>query len=63
VQRRQTVDMSDDEEDTVLWSMTCNSCDNEWMQVTPADSTPAAEEIECPACASTMLDAEYAGRR
>ena len=24
---------------------------------------PAAEEIECPACASTMLDAEYAGRR
>ena len=55
--------MSDDEGDTVLWSMTCNSCDNEWMQITPADSDPAAEEIECPACASTMLDAEYAGRR
>jgi len=36
--------MSDDEEDTVLWSMTCNSCDNEWMQVTPADSTPAVHE-------------------
>ena len=61
--RCQAVAMSDDEEDTVLWSMTCNSCDNEWMQVTPADSDPAAEEIECPACASTMLDAEYAGRR
>jgi DNA-directed RNA polymerase subunit RPC12/RpoP len=54
--------MSDDEEDTVLWSMSCNSCDNEWMQVTPADSDPAAEEIECPACASSLLDAEYAGR-
>jgi hypothetical protein len=56
--------MSDgDEGDTVLWSMTCNSCDNEWMQTTPDDSDPAAEEIECPKCASTMLDAEYAGRQ
>ena len=55
--------MSDDEEDTVLWSMTCNSCDNEWMQTTPDDSDPGAEEIECPKCASTMLDAEYAGRQ
>jgi DNA-directed RNA polymerase subunit RPC12/RpoP len=52
-----------DDEDLVMWSMTCNSCDNEWMQTTPDDSDPAAEEIECPKCASTMLDAEYAGRQ
>jgi hypothetical protein len=54
--------MSDDDEATVLWSMSCNSCDHEWMQSTPADSDPSAEEIECPLCASDMLDAEYAGR-
>jgi hypothetical protein len=55
--------MTDDDGDMVLWSMTCNSCDNEWMATTPADSDPAAEEIECPQCASTLLDSEYAGRQ
>jgi DNA-directed RNA polymerase subunit RPC12/RpoP len=52
-----------DEDDTVLWSMSCNSCDHEWMQTTPGDSDPVAEEIECPECASSMLEAEYAGRQ
>jgi DNA-directed RNA polymerase subunit RPC12/RpoP len=57
--------MTDDDSDdgTVMWSMTCNSCDNEWMQTTPGDSDPAHEEIACPECGSTMLDAEYAGRQ
>ena len=56
--------MTDDSDDgTVMWSMTCNSCDNEWMQTTPGDSDPAHEEIACPECGSTMLDAEYAGRQ
>jgi hypothetical protein len=54
--------MSDDDEETVIWSMTCNSCGHEWMQTTPSDSDPEAEEIECTQCASSMLDAEYAGR-
>jgi hypothetical protein len=53
------VDMS---EDTVIWSMTCGACDHEWMVTTPADSTPAAEAVECPECASSLLDADYAGR-
>ena len=49
-------------EDTVLWSMTCGACDHEWMQTTPEGSDPAAEEIECPACGSTLLDAAYVGK-
>jgi hypothetical protein len=49
-------------EDTVIWSMTCGACDHEWMVTTPAGSTPAAEAVECPECASSLLDADYAGR-
>ena len=47
-------------EDMVLWSMTCNACDHEWMQSTPEGSDPAKEE--CPECGSTLLDAAYVGR-
>jgi DNA-directed RNA polymerase subunit RPC12/RpoP len=49
-------------EEMVLWSMTCNACDHEWMQSTPDGSDPAKEEIECPECGSTLLDAAYVGR-
>ena len=54
--------MSDEDEDTTLWSMTCNACDHEWIQTTPADSDPAGEQVECPECGSSLLDAAYAGR-
>jgi DNA-directed RNA polymerase subunit RPC12/RpoP len=55
--------MSDDDADgDVLWSMTCNACDHEWMQTTPAGSKPADEEVECPECGSSMLDAAYVGK-
>ena len=50
------------DEETILWSMTCNACDHEWMQTTPADSDPRAEEIQCPACGSELVDAAYVGR-
>lgn len=49
-------------EDSVLWSLTCDACDHEWMQTTPEDSDPKAEEVECPECGSELLHAEYAGR-
>jgi DNA-directed RNA polymerase subunit RPC12/RpoP len=51
--------MSDDE---VMWSMTCAACDHEWMQTTPEGSDPQKEEVECPECGSTLLEADYAGR-
>ena len=58
--------MSDDAEpateDLVLWSMTCNACDHEWMQSTMADSDPQGEEVECPECGSTLLDFAYVGK-
>jgi DNA-directed RNA polymerase subunit RPC12/RpoP len=50
------------EEDSVLWSITCDACDHEWMQTTPEDSDPKREEVECPECGSELLHAEYAGR-
>jgi DNA-directed RNA polymerase subunit RPC12/RpoP len=50
------------EDDMVLWSMTCNACDHEWMQTTPGESDPAKEEVECPECGSTLLDATYIGQ-
>jgi DNA-directed RNA polymerase subunit RPC12/RpoP len=49
-------------EESVLWSMTCNACDHEWMQTTPEGSEPAKEEIDCPECGSALLDAVYVGR-
>jgi ribosomal protein S27E len=49
-------------EDLVLWSMTCNACDHEWMQSTPRESDPAREEVECPVCGSTLLDSAYVGK-
>ena len=49
-------------EDTIVWSMTCNACDHEWLQTTPAGSDPAGEEVECPQCGSTLLDASYVGQ-
>jgi hypothetical protein len=52
--------MSDDE--TILWSMNCGACDHEWMQTTPADSDPQAEEVECPECGSGLVEAAYAGQ-
>jgi ribosomal protein S27E len=51
-----------EETESVLWSMTCGACDHEWMQTTPEGSDPAAEEVECPACGSSLLDAAYVGR-
>jgi DNA-directed RNA polymerase subunit RPC12/RpoP len=57
--------MSDDDgngDGDVLWSMTCNACDHEWMQTTPAGSKPSDEEVECPECGSSMLDAAYVGK-
>jgi DNA-directed RNA polymerase subunit RPC12/RpoP len=47
---------------TIVWALTCNTCDHEWMQSTPDDSDPSTEEVECPVCGSTLLDAVYAGR-
>ena len=56
-------DVSDvEEEDEVLWSMSCGACDHEWMQTTPADSDPKTEEVECPECGSGLVEAVYAGR-
>jgi DNA-directed RNA polymerase subunit RPC12/RpoP len=49
-------------EESALWSMTCDACDHEWMQTTPEDSDPKEEEVVCPECGSTLLDAAYAGR-
>jgi rRNA maturation endonuclease Nob1 len=50
------------DEETVQWSVSCDACEHEWMQVTPADSDPAGEETVCPECGSTLLDVTYAGR-
>jgi len=56
---RQAEGMSDE---LILWSMTCGACDHEWMQTTPAGSDPDREQLECPECGSSLLDAEYAGK-
>lgn len=52
----------DDDGGEILWSMSCDACDHEWMLTTPDDSDPKKEEVECPECGSTLLDATYAGR-